>query len=92
MSAADERLKISEQTATRAPGRLCPIDYRYAPESLNRQPDLTADVVYVVGGLYGNLPALRIDRPPTSAGRVKASPTRFPSSRVDQAAKGGHVA
>jgi hypothetical protein len=39
-------------------GRMCPRDYRYAPAELNRAPDLSADVLYVVGGLYGNLAAL----------------------------------
>ena len=39
-------------------GRMCPADYRYAPSALNRTPDITADVLYVVGGLYGNLAAL----------------------------------
>ena len=37
---------------------MCPADYRYAPSALNRTPDLTAEVLYVVGGLYGNLAAL----------------------------------
>ncbi len=39
-------------------GRMCPADYRYAPSVFNRSPDLVADVLYVVGGLYGNLAAL----------------------------------
>lgn len=42
-----------------APGRVCPADYRYAPGVFNRTVDLTTDVLYVVGGLYGNLAALR---------------------------------
>ncbi len=40
------------------PGRLCPTSYRYAPASLAREPELDADTLYVVGGLYGNRPAL----------------------------------
>ncbi|MDP2241010.1 MAG: hypothetical protein Q8K18_12720 [Burkholderiales bacterium] len=40
------------------PGRSCPLHYRYQPSDLSRAPDLTADTLYVVGGLYGNLPAL----------------------------------
>ncbi len=40
------------------PGRSCPLHYRYQPSVLSRGPDLTADTLYVVGGLYGNLPAL----------------------------------
>ncbi len=39
-------------------GRMCPRDYRYAPAELNRAPDLSAELLYVVGGLYGNLAAL----------------------------------
>ncbi len=39
-------------------GRMCPADYRYSPSALDRTPDLHADVLYVVGGLYGNLAAL----------------------------------
>jgi hypothetical protein len=37
---------------------MCPVDYRYDPSVFDRSPELTADVVYVVGGLYGNVAAL----------------------------------
>ena len=40
------------------PGRTCPLHYRYAPADLARGPDLTASCIYIVGGLYGNAPAL----------------------------------
>jgi hypothetical protein len=40
------------------PGRSCPLHYRYAPAALARAPDMRAETLYVVGGLYGNLPAL----------------------------------
>ena len=40
------------------PGRSCPLHYRYAPSSLARTADFRASTLYVVGGLYGNLPAL----------------------------------
>lgn len=41
------------------PGRSCPIRYRYQPERLCHQPEsVDADVLYVVGGLYGNPLAL----------------------------------
>ncbi|WP_148861129.1 metallophosphoesterase family protein [Marinobacter fonticola] len=41
------------------PGRSCPIHYRYRPEQLCQAPEsLDADVLYVVGGLYGNPLAL----------------------------------
>jgi hypothetical protein len=39
-------------------GRTCPADYRYPPSALDRAPEFAADVLYVVGGLYGNLAAL----------------------------------
>lgn len=41
------------------PGRSCPLHYRYAPASLNRPPEIVADTLYVIGGLYGNVQALR---------------------------------
>lgn len=43
---------------TEVPGRSCPRHYRYSPSALNRPPEIHADVLYVVGGLYGNVPAL----------------------------------
>jgi len=39
-------------------GRSCPTDYIYPPSVFARAPDFSADVLYVVGGLYGNLAAL----------------------------------
>ena len=39
-------------------GRMCPADYLYLPTVFDRPPEFTAEVLYVVGGLYGNLPAL----------------------------------
>jgi Calcineurin-like phosphoesterase len=50
----DSRFTIHESR----PGRSCPLTYRYAPASLAREPELFADTLYVVGGLYGNRPAL----------------------------------
>jgi hypothetical protein len=42
-----------------APGRSCPLHYQYGPRSFVRPPDVSAvDVLYVVGGLYGNELAL----------------------------------
>jgi len=32
--------------------------YRYPPSSLDREPDLEAETIYVAGGLYGNVEAL----------------------------------
>jgi hypothetical protein len=39
-------------------GRICPADYRYPASALNRAPDFRANILYVVGGLYGNFAAL----------------------------------
>jgi hypothetical protein len=40
-------------------GRSCPLAYRYRPEDLCSAPEtLDADVLYVIGGLYGNPHAL----------------------------------
>lgn len=41
-----------------APGRTCPIAYRYGPVALAQCPVQTVETLYVIGGLYGNLPAL----------------------------------
>jgi hypothetical protein len=40
-------------------GRSCPTTYRYQPEVLAQPARLETDTLYVVGGLYGNLFALR---------------------------------
>ena len=40
-------------------GRSCPLAYRYQPEALAGPAQLEAETLYVVGGLYGNLAALR---------------------------------
>jgi hypothetical protein len=37
---------------------MCPVDYRYAPSGFDRPADFSAPVLYVTGGLYGNLAAL----------------------------------
>jgi len=39
-------------------GRTCPLSYRYSPASMRPEPVLSTDTLYVVGGLYGNEPAL----------------------------------
>jgi hypothetical protein len=46
-----------ERTGVR--GRSCPLAYRYRPEALAQPSQLAADTLFVVGGLYGNLAALR---------------------------------
>jgi hypothetical protein len=41
-----------------APGRVCPLRYRYGPTAIAWAPEYPAETLYVIGGLYGNLPAL----------------------------------
>jgi hypothetical protein len=41
-----------------APGRMCPVDYVYPPSVFSRAPEIVANMLYVVGGLYGNFAAL----------------------------------
>jgi hypothetical protein len=40
------------------PGRACPLNYRYGPRAIADARERPAQVLYVIGGLYGNLPAL----------------------------------
>ncbi len=40
------------------PGRVCPVRYRYGPRAIADAKEQSAEVLYVVGGLYGNAPAL----------------------------------
>jgi hypothetical protein len=52
---------MSARPATDAdirPGRSCPTNYRYSPRVFDRAPEVVADTLYVVGGLYGNVEAL----------------------------------
>ena len=35
-------------------GRACPLDYRISPTAFAGTPELSCEVLYVVGGLYGN--------------------------------------
>ena len=41
-----------------APGRNCPLSYRYSPEVFRRAPEIETGTLYVIGGLYGNAFAL----------------------------------
>ena len=41
-----------------APGRSCPPHYGYSPRVFARDADFSADTLYVIGGLYGNVLAL----------------------------------
>jgi len=49
---------VSAADPAQAPGRSCPPHYGYSPRVFARAPDLAADTLYVIGGLYGNLLAL----------------------------------
>ena len=40
------------------PGRTCPLHYRYPTSVFNRDADIRAETIYVIGGLYGNVQAL----------------------------------
>jgi hypothetical protein len=41
-----------------APGRVCPLRYRYGSAAIAQVPERSAEILYVIGGLYGHLPAL----------------------------------
>ncbi len=45
------------ETSGRA-GRACPLRYRYGAAAIGQAPIQEARTLYVIGGLYGNLPAL----------------------------------
>ncbi len=56
-------IRDAEMAALPAPdqehaGRTCPLAYRYPATVFSRAPEITCDVLYIVGGLYGNEPAL----------------------------------
>jgi hypothetical protein len=59
VSARFARHPLPASGARENAGRMCPTDYRYSPTLLDRPPDFTAEILYVVGGLYGNLAALK---------------------------------
>jgi hypothetical protein len=47
----------------KGPGRSCPPHYGYSPRVFARAPDVAADTLYAIGGLYGNPLALdEVDR------------------------------
>ena len=43
---------------TDTPGRVCPLRYRYGAGAIARATERSAETLYVIGGLYGNLQAL----------------------------------
>jgi hypothetical protein len=51
-------LREIAREARSLPGRICPMSYRYAPRDFDRDAEIVADTLYVVGGLYGNVEAL----------------------------------
>ena len=58
MTAAPSPSTGSATPADHAPGRVCPLRYRYGPGAIARADMRKAQTLYVVGGLYGNLAAL----------------------------------
>lgn len=55
------------------PGRSCPLHYRYAAASLASAPEIMADTLYVIGGLYGNRAALSAIEAMATAEPVRAT-------------------
>jgi hypothetical protein len=55
---AQARARAGPFAPEERPGRTCPVSYRYAPRVFDREPEVVAPTVYVVGGLYGNVEAL----------------------------------
>jgi len=51
-------LQRHETVLEAVPGRICPTAYRYSARVFDRPPEVVADTLYVVGGLYGNVEAL----------------------------------
>jgi hypothetical protein len=64
-------VNVAAQRAQEA-GRVFPLDYTYSPEVFGRAADFSAETLYVVGGLYGNLAAL--DAIQTMAAREQRRP------------------
>ena len=66
------RRAAATRTQTSDAGRNCPRDYAYPPSVFAQVPDFSAETLYVVGGLYGNLAAL--DAIETLASREEVAP------------------
>jgi hypothetical protein len=59
--AATPPAEVNQAVAPRAaPGRSCPSSYGYSPRALARPADFATDILYVIGGLYGNVEALDV--------------------------------
>ncbi len=52
------RLADGAPSRTLGPGRSCPPSYGYSPRVMARPADMNTEVLYVIGGLYGNALAL----------------------------------
>ncbi len=59
----------------RAPGRICPPSYGYSPHVFARAAEFDAEVLYVIGGLYGN--ALALDVIDALAAAESVAPTQI---------------
>ncbi|WP_341907571.1 hypothetical protein [Polaromonas sp. YR568] len=57
---SDTHTEAHTETHTDIAGRSCPLRYRYGPHAIATAPQHPADTLYVIGGLYGNLPALDV--------------------------------
>ncbi len=55
---AGTNASTSTETTNAAPGRSCPLHYRYGAAAMAQAPLRTAQTLYLIGGLYGNLAAL----------------------------------
>ena len=58
MKGLEARGARREEEVASQPGRTCPVSYRYSPRVFRRPPEVVADTLYVIGGLYGNVEAL----------------------------------
>ena len=52
------RQMIAVESTQEAAGRVCPASYSYSPSVFARPSEIVAEVLYVIGGLYGNRFAL----------------------------------
>ncbi len=58
MNLAQGARREDPSMARLGPGRACPLSYRYPPAVFRRDPEIVAETIYVIGGLYGNVEAL----------------------------------
>lgn len=63
----------ADDRAAGRPGRICPLRYRHGPAAIARAETRDVRSLYVIGGLYGNVPALdaveRMARTEVDSGR-----------------------